>query len=257
MRKIAIMLAFGLVAASMFCMLAPNASAAEVEKKYTNEQLPDLYIIKNFRIGSNGNIDISIDYNMPYTSFTHLYSYVYYIPGSPSEKDFLKVVDETKNPSDIPYSESASPNTVVNVYVFTYGDPSRLTVTTGGASHKLSEDDIYKRSEINLKMYSGQQVKLDLTYTSTSSISSTPLRFGNGGYSGEEHLSMGENKFTIMVTGDYIVYADLWAEAVVYASFTIEYDEPPSTGAYGFVLLIVAVACMGLMLYFARPQKIK
>jgi hypothetical protein len=136
----------------------------------------------------------------------------------------------------------------VRVYIFTYDAPNLLKIT-GSVSMNVPPSEPFKTGLGAFSLYSGQQVKLDLS-------SENSLHFGNGDrfYSGIM-LTNGVNDITIKATGDYRLYSSSW-EALVFASFTIEYEIPPDAGGAGFIFLIVAVVSLSAMVFFARPQKI-
>jgi hypothetical protein len=248
MKKIAMMLALGLLSTAVLCVLAPPVSAATVTKTYTDELLPDVYCVEN--VTFDGYINIRQDSSYPY-------SLVCYFQDSPSytkNKD-LRDTLKNKDSTDIPEPENIymiSFGQLVNVYLFIYADPSDVVVSTqSGNTYNLSEGNLVKRSDIRFYMYSGQQVKLTLD-------SSQILRFGYGSSYDYDTISPGANNITIMREGEYRLYDGNWYSNPVFASFSIEYDEPPTgVAVYGFIILVLAVVCMGLMVFFARGQKIK
>ncbi|MDR0777931.1 MAG: hypothetical protein LBE48_00620 [Methanomassiliicoccaceae archaeon] len=251
MKKIAIMLALTLIATSAFCMLAPNASAAHVKETYINAQLPDIYRLE-VPVKPDTYLSFSI-YPADYSNYPRYPYNCFYYNDETAFIDAFR--DAAKGgPSSIPSSNSYAYGDVIYLYVIAYDAPHKLKVTSNYAeyTHVLSAGDLWEESDSvgGFQMYSGQNVKVTL-------YSDTDLYFRTGGYNSDPKLKAWETTtFTVRETGSLNVYSGN-SSAFAFATFTIEYDEPPSAGAFGFVFLIVAVACIGLMVYFARPQKIK
>jgi hypothetical protein len=251
MKKTAIMLALTLMAASAFCMLAPNASAAHISGTYTNVQLPDIY-----RLEVPVNYDDSLSFwvgSADYRDYARYPNSCFYYND---ETRFIDAFRDAANgmPSSIPWSDSWAYGSVVYLYVLAYDAPHKLKVSSSytSYSHVLSAEDLWEESDSIgwFRMYSGQQVKL------TMHSSGSGLYFHTGNLYGEPELKQGVTNITIRETGEHRLYAS-GGYTMAFATFSIEYDEPPSAGAFGVLFLIVAVVCMGLMVYFARPQKIK
>jgi hypothetical protein len=254
MKNIAIMLVLGIIMTSAFCMLAPNASAAHVKETYTDAQLPDIYYINVF-IDINTYVYVNVD------SVRYSYFYRYY-----NDADNALFEADLKNKVAIPRSNSTS-NTdgSYHIYVFTYEDPTKYTVSVSSYNKRLAASDLWEGSKAidDFYFYSGQKVKVDLE-------PGTDLFMGSeNDYLQQPNLKAGKvNEIVLTAQGEYKIYGKSsyydydngdWAytDDVIFVSFIMEYDEPPSAGAFGAVFLIVAVVCMGSMIYFARPQKIK
>jgi hypothetical protein len=252
MKKMAVLLALGLLSVSVLCVLTPTASA--VSKEYTNAQLPNIYKIE---VEATQDDRITLDYSelTKYSFFLRHYD--------AADKALFETEFEGKNPVPRPSSSINAAGTYY-VYVFTYEDPSKLSVkTSSGVNKKLTADDLWEKSNAigGFYLYSGQKVKVNVT-------SGMNLFLSDGtDFISEPNLKAGKiNEVKITVQGEHRIYGKNYFDPnagtmtnneVMFASFTIEYDKPPNTGAFGIIFLIAAAACMGSMVFFARPQKIK
>ena len=243
MKKIALLMVIGLLSTAAVCMFAPQASGAAVSNAYTKELLPDVYRVEQ-TLGSYGYAYVS----QTGGSYYYPYECKYYVKGSSEETSFLSALN-SGNQSLMPASTGGS-GQIVNVYVFIFGDPSNYTVYSGGPGKALTESDLFKRSNVRFYLYSGQDVKLTLLFSSSS------MRFGNGNY--YDYVEPGVNELTVMIRGEYRLY-DTWyyGGMTLFATFSIEYNDPPTNVAvYGYMILVLAAACMGAMVFFSRGQKI-
>ncbi|MDR0777935.1 MAG: hypothetical protein LBE48_00640 [Methanomassiliicoccaceae archaeon] len=254
MKKMVMVLTFCLLSASVLCILTPTASAAHVKETYNDAQLPDIYYLEV--TATDKDYIILDDPDIPkYPLFYRQYN----------DEDKALFEEDLKNKNPVPRpSSTASTNGTYHVYVFMYEDPSKITVkTSSGFSKKLTANDLWKGSDAikGFKLYSGQRVKVDLTSGMDIFLKSAD------DYLSKPNLKAGKmNEITATMQGEHRVYGNDYFdskngvyinEKVIFASFTIEYDDPPNTGAFGLVFLIMAAACMGSMVLFARPQKIK
>ena len=244
MKKIVLLMVIGLLSTAAVCMLAPQAGAAPVSNAYTNGLLPDVYKAEQ-EIAGSGTVSVYRTGSSHYQ-----YDHKYYVKGSSEETAFLNALnagDQSLMPSN-----TGTVGQTVNVYVFISGVPSDYTVYSGGPGRTLAESDLFRRSDARFNLYSGQDVKLTLSPVSGS------LRLGNGSYY-DHYVSQGVNELTIMMGGEYRLYGDSWSGGIVmFATFSIEYNDPPtSVAVYGCLILVVAAVCMGAMVFFSRGQKIK
>lgn len=126
-------------------------------------------------------------------------------------------------------------------------------ITEYGGRYILDEH----RLDLSSGMYiiGGQDVKI----TIDDSPSGVSLILASS-YDNQIDLNPGENQVTIEQGADYRVFANDWIPipSEPYVSYTIEYMGLPSeTHVYGQVFLIVGALFMVVMLWFARPQKIR
>ena len=216
--------------------------------------LHDIYKVDN--VTFDGYIGLDQDYSKHSYNFGSFRDYRYY--NASDESTFIAAF-KGKDQSAIPSSSSVASGAAVTVYVFIYDDPSKFTIRTNASSISLPSDpwrdtDVDGRG-VKFDMCSGQPV--DLTLTSPSSI-----RFGMDYYSNYYNISAGNSDISIMSEGEYRFFEyssyPYNMNLTLFASFTIEYDEPPaSVAGYGAAMLILGSVCIGVMLFLGRGQKIK
>lgn len=120
------------------------------------------------------------------------------------------------------------------------------------ASRYIMDKDRLKIDSPSTNLIAGQDVKI--------TISDAPEDVSLILYSSAQRsdLGSGANFVEIEKRGDFIVTGENWAGSSPYISYTIEYEGlSPKTTTYGFGFLAVGILFFGIMIFFARPQKIK
>ena len=244
MKKIIPILVIALLTSSAICMFTSSDVSGETEKRtYTNALLPDVYSV-NVNDFYNAEIRYK-DYNY-YSYFPT--SYEIYTPETAA------TVPSNLDKGILPASDYVSGNGPGVLFVFVYIPPSELNVNVNGTQINSNTLTLV-REGVSFQFYSGQPVKITL-----SAEPSSGLYFGLGTWSYSASLNKGENEFTIPAPGDWRIYSYYWSYSSMqmFLSFTIEYEEVSgNTEIYGYLTLVLAAVCIGVLAFSAMKQRIK
>jgi hypothetical protein len=141
------------------------------------------------------------------------------------------------------------------LYIFTY-DISDVWTSVNGMidfeQHRLVEKGL------SFSLYSGQPVKITVGGTY-----SRGLTFGFGDWNTEVLLKSKVTSLTVQAPGEWRLYTNynhnFTEDECILLPFavTIEYEDISDTGAYGFLILAVAAACLAPLVFSGLRQRIK
>lgn len=251
MKKITTLIISVLLFASIMCIVPASESDGAVT------EAEDALIYEVYKI------DISV---VSVYSFYNVVNVVYFDKDDSTGKSEFEEALRNREPLPSGLDVIWDEYTTYDLTAYVFGPPVKMSGTysntylyvyepvdggwTSNYKHILDKDRLdvgYSKTDI----IGGQTVKV----TILDAPDHVPLALRSSSYSVE--LDGSENQVEIEGRGDYAVYGLSWTSSP-YASYTIEYEgSPEAFTTYGYAFLVVGVLFLGIMVWLARPQRIK
>jgi len=246
MNKIIPIMVLVLLSSSALFIAASSDSAEGATERmtYENTLLPDVYKLE---VNNVSSVDVRyVNYYDTYFSLV----YRIYKPGTDINLGTQSIPD-----SDYVYFTgvmgTGGPGLL---YIFAYKAPSEMNIWINGSQINSNTLETVSKGT-SLQFFSGQPVKITLNAYPMST-----MYLGLGTWNQHMQITGLETDFTISAPGDWRIYpsgnGDISSQ--FFLSFTVEYEDvPKNTETYGYLILGIAGACIGVLALSAGRQKIK
>ena len=218
-----------------------EVDGATVKERYTNALLPDVYMIEVIDV-SSVNVSINGSPSFPV-------SYRLYAPGKET------AVLNGLNNGTLPAADYSGSGPGL-LYVFTHNSPSRIILSINHGPATDTDQLVLVKRGVSFLLESDWPVKI------TRQFSGYGMYFGISTGGRDIYLGSEVNRFIIPETGEWRIYSSWYdtynLQSQIFLSFTIEYETSyMDAEMYGYAMLAVGAACIGLVAISAGRQRIK